>query len=63
MSLLGDRVVPVSLWLSWEHPTIFFAALAVGVVIAIVLIYVFARFLRRLARRVSSWFGVSQPST
>ena len=63
MSLLGDSVVPVSLWLSWEHPTIFFAALAVGVVIAIVLIYVFARFLRRLARRVSTWFGVSQPTT
>ena len=63
MSLLGDSLVPASLWLSWEYPTLFFAALAVGVVIAIVLIWVFARFLTRLARRVSQWFGVRQPST
>ena len=63
MSLLGDSVVPVSLWLSWEHPTLFFAALAVALIVMIALTWVFARFLRRLARRVSGWFGAGQPST
>ena len=55
--------VPVSLWLSWEHPYLFFAALAVALVVMVVLTWVFAKFLRRLARRVSGWFGVGQPST
>ena len=31
MSLLGDSVVPVSLWLSWAHPYAFFGALAAQV--------------------------------
>ena len=63
MSLVGDSVVPVSLWLSWEHPTVFFVALAIALVVMVALIWVFAKFLRRLARRVSGWFGAGQPST
>ena len=63
MSLLGDSVVPVSLWLSWEHPFFFFAALAVALVVMVALTWVFAGFLRGLARRVSGWFGAGQPST
>ena len=63
MSLLGDGVVPASLWLSWQHPYVFFAALAVALVVMLLLIVVFAKFLRRLARRVSGWFGAGQPST
>lgn len=63
MSLVGDSVVPVSLWLSWEHPYVFFAALAVALVVMLALTWVFAKFLRRLARRVSGWFGAGQPST
>lgn len=63
MSLLGDAVVPLSLWLSWAHPTIFFAALAVALVVMVVLTWVLAKFLRRLARRVSGWFGAGLPST
>jgi len=63
MSLLGDSVVPASLWLSWTHPVAFFAALAVALVLMIVAIVVFARFLRALARRISGWFGAGQPST
>ena len=62
MSLLGDSVVPVSLWLSWAHPTAFFAALAVAVVAMIVLIWVLAKFLRGLARRVSGLFATARPS-
>jgi hypothetical protein len=62
MSLLGDSVVPVSLWLSWAHPTVFFVALAVALVVMIVLIWVLARFLRQLARRVSALFAAARPS-
>jgi len=63
MSLAGDSVVPVSLWLSWEHPYVFFITLAVALVVMVALTWVFAKFLRRLARRVSGWFGAGQPST
>ncbi|MEP7098859.1 MAG: DUF4126 domain-containing protein [Burkholderiales bacterium] len=63
MSLAGDSVVPMSLWLSWEHPYVFFAALALALVVMVALTWVFAKFLRRLARRVSGWFGAGQPST
>lgn len=53
MSLLGDAAVPTALWLSWEHPTAFFAALAVAVIVMLGLIWVLAKFLRGLVRRVS----------
>jgi hypothetical protein len=62
MSLFGDSVVPVSLWLSWAHPAVFFAALAVALVVMVALIWVLAKFLHRLARRVSGWFRAAQPS-
>jgi len=62
MSLLGDSVVPASLWLSWAHPTIFFVALAVALVVMLVVTWLLATFLRRLVRRVSGWFGAGQPS-
>ena len=62
MSLLGDSVVPASLWLSWAHPTVFFAALAVALVVMIGLIWVLAKFLRGLARRVSGLFATARPS-
>ena len=62
MSLVGDSVVPASLWLSWAHPTVFFAALAIAVVLMIVLIWVLAKFLRGLARRVSGLFATARPS-
>jgi Domain of unknown function (DUF4126) len=63
MSLLGDSVVPASLWLSWEHPYWFFAALAVALVVMVTAIWVLGKFARQLARRVSGWFAASQPST
>ena len=63
MSLLGDSVVPVSLWLSWTHPAVFFGVLAVALVVMVAAIWFFARFLRRIARRISGWFGAAQPST
>ena len=51
MSLLGDSVVPASLWLSWAHPAVFFVLLGVALVVMVSLIFVLARFLRRLVRR------------
>ncbi len=62
MSLVGDSVVPAILWLSWSHPIAFFMVLAVALVVMLLLIWVFAKFLRRLTRRVSGWFGAAQPS-
>lgn len=63
MSLLGDSVVPVALWLSWAYPTLFYVMLAVALVVMVVLIWMFAKFLRHLARRVSGWFGVGQQAS
>jgi membrane protein YdbS with pleckstrin-like domain len=60
MSLLGDSVVPASLWLSWAHPYMFFAALALALVVMVALIWVFGKFLRQLARRVSQRFATHQ---
>jgi len=62
MSLLGDGLVPASLWLSWAHPTLFFAALAVAMIVMFGLIWVLAKFLRRLVRRVSVLFATASPS-
>jgi hypothetical protein len=57
MSLLGDSVVPASLWLSWAHPVVFFVALGVALVVMVALIWVFGSFLRKLLRRL---FGAVQ---
>ena len=63
MSLVGDAVVPASLWLSWAHPTLFFAALAVALVVMVALTWVLAKFLRQVGRRLSGWFGRSRVSS
>ena len=59
MSLLGDSVVPVALWLSWEHPTAFFVALALALVVMVGAIWVFAKFLRAVLRRLSGKSAVA----
>lgn len=56
LSLLGDAAVPTMLWLSWEHPLWFFAALAVALVMMVALIVLLLRFVRALARK---WRGRS----
>lgn len=53
LSLAGDGAVPLMLWLSWANPLLFFAGLAVAVVVMLVLIWVLAKFLRQLLRRFS----------
>lgn len=62
MSLAGDSVVPVALWLSWTHPVAFFAALAVALVVMVALIWMLGKFLRTLLRRVSGWLHSGQPA-
>ena len=57
LSLLGDAAVPAALWLSWQHPLLWFVALSVALVTMAALIWVFASFLRVLFRRVSDGFG------
>ena len=57
LSLLGDAAVPTALWLSWQHPLLWFAALSVALVAMAALIWVFASFLRVLFRRISNGFG------
>lgn len=51
LSLLGDAAVPTMLWLAWEHPSWFFAALAAMLVLMIGLIVLLARFVRGLLSR------------
>lgn len=52
LSLLDDAAVPTMLWLAWEHPTWFFVALAVVLVLMVLLIVLTAKFLRRLFARL-----------
>jgi hypothetical protein len=54
LSLLGDAVVPVMLWLSWEHPWLFAALLALALVLMVTLTVLLFKFLRGLAQRLRS---------
>ncbi len=51
LSLAGDAAVPTMLWLAVAHPVVFWPVLALAVLLAVVLIAVFFRFLRALLRR------------
>ena len=53
LSLLGDAAVPGLLWLAWQQPVLFFAVLAVVVVVALVITVLLSRFLRLLWRRLT----------
>ena len=51
LSLAGDAAVPLMLWLAVEQPVVFWPVLALAVLLALVLIVVFFKFLRALLRR------------
>lgn len=51
LSLAGDAAVPTMLWLAVAHPLVFWPVLAAAVLVAVVLIAVFFRFLRALLKR------------
>ena len=55
LSLAGDALVPASLWMAWTHPALFLPLLALAVVLSVALLWMLARFLRGLLRRVGSW--------
>jgi Domain of unknown function (DUF4126) len=57
LSLLDDVAAPLSLWLAWTHPWIFFGVLAVVVAVMIAVTWVLGRFLLALVRRAARWFA------
>ena len=57
LSLAGDAVVPAALWASWQHPTEFFIALGVALVLMVAVTFVLFRFLRGLIRTLRERLG------
>jgi hypothetical protein len=57
LSLAGDALVPAALWMSWQHPTGFFIALAVALVAMVGLTLVLFKFLVSLFRSMRRRFG------
>lgn len=53
LSLLGDLTVPALLWLAWQHPVLFAAALVASLVLAVAATLVFFKYLRLLLRRLT----------
>jgi hypothetical protein len=58
MSLLGDLAVPSVLWLAFEHPAVAIAAVALGVLVMIVLLWLLSKFLRRFWARLKMLLGL-----
>jgi hypothetical protein len=56
LSLAGDALVPGMLWLSWQHPVWFFAALAVALVVMVTTTVLLFKFLRGLGRKLRGHF-------
>ncbi|HEV8692108.1 MAG TPA: DUF4126 domain-containing protein, partial [Ideonella sp.] len=59
LSLLGDATVPAMLWLAWVHPLLFFAALALALLLMGTLIVILFKFLRGLVGRLRQHFGAA----
>jgi hypothetical protein len=62
LSLAGDAVVPAALWASWSHPTEFFVALGVALVLMVIVTVVLFRFLKGLIRSLRQRLG-GMPAT
>lgn len=61
-SLFEDGFVIFMLWLAATHPVIFWIALAVTLVIAVVLMIVLVKFLRAVAARLRDFFDGRRPT-
>jgi hypothetical protein len=61
VSLFEDGFVIFMLWLSATHPVIFWIALAVTLVVAVVLMIVLVKFLRAVALRLREFFDGRRP--
>lgn len=57
VSLLGDAAVPAMLWLAVTHPPLFFACLALALVVMVVLTVLLLKFLKALIRALRGRFG------
>lgn len=63
LSLAGDVAVPTMLWLSWTHPIWFYAGLATALLLMVLAIVVFFRFLRELVLAWRRRFGALSAGT
>jgi hypothetical protein len=54
LSLAGDAAVPTLLWLAWAHPLWVWPTLALAVMLAVLLVVTFFKFLRVLVGRAAS---------
>jgi hypothetical protein len=63
LSLAGDALVPGMLWLSWQHPFIFYIALAIALVVMVVVTVLLFKFLRGLGRKLRGHFLPTQASS
>ncbi|MBT9599261.1 MAG: DUF4126 domain-containing protein [Vitreoscilla sp.] len=59
LSLLGDAAVPAMLWLAWQHPLVFFVALAVALVLMVGVTVLLFKFLRSLLGGLKKHFGAA----
>ena len=62
LSLAGDMAVPAMLWLAWQQPLLFFVALGLALIVALVLTVILFRFLRALWRRLTGRAGPMPPT-
>ena len=62
LSLLGDAAVPSVLWLAFAHPLAAIAVVALAAVAMWVLLWMMARFLRRVWTRLKLLFGLPSSS-
>ena len=60
LSLAGDALVPGMLWLSWQHPLLFFVALVIALVVMVAVTVLLFRFLRGLGRSLRGHFMPTQ---
>ena len=63
LSLAGDALVPGMLWLSWQHPFIFYIALAIALVVMVVVTVLLFKFLRGLGHKLRGHFLPTQASS
>jgi len=60
LSLAGDALVPGMLWLSWQHPVVFFIALAIALVVMVAATVLLFKFLRGLGHKLRGHFIPTQ---
>lgn len=57
VSFFEDGLVPLSLWLAWNHPLVFFVLLAVALAAMVALIVLTMKFLKALAQTLRTRYA------